>query len=290
MAIQECGKGHLYDTEQHPSCPYCASGSMRIDFGIPAPPMTPPAPGMAPPAASDTIGKTMAPGMAPPAAPDTIGKTMAPGMAPPMTPPPAPGMAQPAAPAAIGKTMAPPPAPGMAPPMAPPPNQVGRTMAPVSSVPPVPPSAIGKTVAPIGLRRPTDDDSIGKTVGVFQRRSGCEPVVGWLVCTEGGEKGRDFRLLAKINTIGRSERMDVCLKNDPTISRENHARLAYDQKHNEFHLIPGDSSTVYLKDAPVYVPTKLQPYDLIEMGELKLMFVPFVGEHFSWDSSEEKQG
>ena len=82
----------------------------------------------------------------------------------------------------------------------------------------------------MGLRRPSDD-GIGKTVGVFQRRGGCEPVVGWLVCTEGGEKGRDFRLLAKINTIGRSERMDVCIKNDPAISRENHARIGYDQKH-----------------------------------------------------------
>ena len=33
MAIQECGNGHLYDTDQYASCPYCQGGGNRINFG-----------------------------------------------------------------------------------------------------------------------------------------------------------------------------------------------------------------------------------------------------------------
>ena len=110
-----------------------------------------------------------------------------------------------------------------------------------------------------------------------------EPVVGWLVCISGPEKGKDFRIYGKNNTVGRSEKMDICIKGDTTISRENHARLAYDEKHNAFHLIPAESTnTIYLNDEPVYVPAKLTARDIIEFGDCKLMFVPLCDDNFSW--------
>jgi hypothetical protein len=42
---------------------------------------------------------------------------------------------------------------------------------------------------------------------------------------------------------------------------------------------------VYLNDEEVTVPTELKPYDIIELGQTKLMFVPFCGEHFQWGST-----
>ncbi len=85
-----------------------------------------------------------------------------------------------------------------------------------------------------------------------------ESIVGWLVCIDGADKGKDYRLYGKNNTIGRSENMDVYIKNDPTISRENHARLAYDRKHNNFHLIPADTmNNIYVNEEPIYVPVML---------------------------------
>ena len=50
---------------------------------------------------------------------------------------------------------------------------------------------------------------------------GADPVVGWLVCVTGPNTGRDYRLFARINTIGRAEKNDVCLKGDNTISIKN---------------------------------------------------------------------
>ena len=149
-------------------------------------------------------------------------------------------------------------------------------------------SEIGATVAPAAYVKKQEEDN--RTVGIFQKRMELEPVVGWLVCVDGADKGKDYKLYGKNNTIGRSERMDVYIKNDPTISRENHARLAYDQKHNDFHLIPADATNnIYVNEEPVYIPTKIKAYDLIELGDTKVVFVPFCSDRFTWQNGL-KQG
>ena len=199
MALTECANGHLYDTDQYESCPYCQGGVNRIEFG----------------GGDSGVGKTVG----------------------------------------IGT-----------------PNGV-----------PITPE-VGATVAPSGYRSqsaPANDT--GKTVAILQKSMKAEPVVGWLVCIDGEDKGKDYRIEAKNNTIGRSEKMDICIKGDNTISRENHARLAYDVKHNAFHLIPAESTnSIYVNDEPTYVPTKLNAFDMIELGESKFLFVPLCGEKFNW--------
>ena len=145
----------------------------------------------------------------------------------------------------------------------------------------------GKTVAPDSYRRQKEEEN--KTVGVFKATQDLEPVVGWLVCFEGTEKGKDYRLWARINTIGRSEKMDVCIKGDNTISKENHARLAYDPKHNKFNLIPAASTNnIYLNDDPVYIPMALKAYDVIELGSSKMVFIPLCSEQFDWTTGVKK--
>lgn len=137
----------------------------------------------------------------------------------------------------------------------------------------------GKTVA---ASNPVAADT-GKTVAVMQKSFKMEPVVGWFVCIEGPDKGKDFRILAKNNTIGRADNMDICIKGDTSISRENQARVGYDEKHEVFHLIPGEgANNVYIKDEPVYVPTKIEAYEVLEVGETKLLFIPLVGDKFNW--------
>jgi sarcosine oxidase delta subunit len=153
-------------------------------------------------------------------------------------------------------------------------------------------SEIGATVAPQAYRKkeePKEEEDTGKTVGVFKKSMNLEPVVGWIVCIEGTEKGKDFRIWAKNNTIGRSEKMDICIKGDTTISRENHARLAYDEKHNKYHLIPAESTNnIYLNEEPIYVPSVLEAYDVIELGESKFVFVPLCNERFDWKDGLKK--
>lgn len=127
----------------------------------------------------------------------------------------------------------------------------------------------------------------GKTVGVFRKKLGIDPVVGWLVAVEGPERGNDYRITAERNFIGRSEKMDISIPGDETISRENHAIISYNPKNNSFRLFPGDShGLVYLNDEEVITPVEMSDYDLIEIGETRLKFVPFCGEKFRWEEKK----
>ena len=142
---------------------------------------------------------------------------------------------------------------------------------------------IGQTVMPEAIRRRMEQEKDNRTVGEFKRKLGYEPVVGWLVCVEGPEVGKDYRLFGRINSIGRAEGNDVVLAQEHTVSQKNHVRLAYDAKHNNFQLIPGEGTNVtYLNDEPLYVPQKLNAYDVLEMGATKLIFVPLCNERFRW--------
>lgn len=154
----------------------------------------------------------------------------------------------------------------------------GKTM-PIGSAPAPRPST------------PMPDEDI-KTISVIKKEVhnednvGISPVVGWLVCIEGKEKGRDYRIFAGNNFIGRSDTMDICIRGDETISREKHACVSYDFKKNRFNIYQGDShGLVYVNDETVFVPQLLNPYDIIELGKTKLMFVPFCSEKFVWSDN-----
>ncbi|KAA6182486.1 FHA domain-containing protein [Thiohalocapsa marina] len=124
----------------------------------------------------------------------------------------------------------------------------------------------------------------GETVHVWKKRmGGIDPVVGWLVCVEGPDRGRDFRIHTERNTIGRSAIMDIAITGDEAISRENHAILSYNPRRHTFRIAPGDGrGLAYLNDEEVISPVELKPYDRIEIGESTLLFIPFCGEQFAW--------
>ena len=110
------------------------------------------------------------------------------------------------------------------------------------------------------------------------------PVCGWLVCIEGARIGRDYKIKDGKNFVGRGDDMDIQILGDNKISRRNHCVIVYDAKQGQTVLLPGDSNgLVYLNDEAVYVPTGLNIYDVIELGESKFLYIPFCGEHFKWE-------
>lgn len=128
------------------------------------------------------------------------------------------------------------------------------------------------------------EDREGATIGLqFKMLGGIDPVVGWLVCIEGPEKGRDYRIRNEHNFIGRARNMHIVIESDPTISRERHADLSYDPKSTTFMLMTGISkSLVYLNGKVVLTPMELSHGDILELGESKFMFIPFCGETWQW--------
>ena len=126
----------------------------------------------------------------------------------------------------------------------------------------------------------------GRTVGFFERPLGAEPVVGWLVCVNGPERGRDYRLHAGRNAIGRDPKMQVPLMGDARVSRDRHAVVSYDPRGNSFRVAPGEGAGLaYLNGGPVDGPLPLAAYDRIEVGETTLVFVPLCSDRFRWDDA-----
>lgn len=110
------------------------------------------------------------------------------------------------------------------------------------------------------------------------------PVTGWLVCIDGPNKGRDYKIMSEKNFVGRGDGMDIQILGDNHISKRNHAVIVFDPRKQITLVLPGDSQgLVYINGESIYAPTILAPYDTIELGKSKFIFNPLCGEHFSWD-------
>lgn len=117
-----------------------------------------------------------------------------------------------------------------------------------------------------------------------------DPVCGWIVCIDGARRGKDYKIKIGKNFVGRADDMDIQILGDNKISRRNHTVLVYDPKKKETVLLPGDSNgIVYLNEEAVYTPQMLNPYDVIELGESKFLFISFCGEHFTWEDEKSSE-
>lgn len=122
------------------------------------------------------------------------------------------------------------------------------------------------------------------TIPLFGELEVMAPVTGWLVCIEGPPMGRDYRIFTEKNFLGRSEQMDIQILGDNKIAKKNHAVLVYDPKKRQTLVLPGDShGLVYVNGDAVYTPVELAPYDTIEIGNSKFLFIPLCGENFEWE-------
>ncbi len=116
-----------------------------------------------------------------------------------------------------------------------------------------------------------------------------EPVVGWLVIVEGAGRGYSHPLSYGITTIGRDHTQRLSLDyGDQTISRENHVSMVYDPRGRTFYIQQGTGAALgYLDSAPILQPTKLEGGERIILGDTTLVFTPFCGADFDWQSESK---
>ncbi len=143
-----------------------------------------------------------------------------------------------------------------------------------------------------GFTLPTDGgfapDQIGVTEPVTPNNTyGFMPVVGWLVCVEGVDRGRDYRIHAGYNSIGRDPGNDICISGDMKITREKHALIGFDSQDCLFFFAPGNSiNMVRINNKVLMMPSELHAGDVLTIGSSKLIFVPLCNENFNWEKSD----
>lgn len=156
---------------------------------------------------------------------------------------------------------------------------------PIGKTVPVGGAAIPPTM-PVQHSAELQDDE--KTVPAYQINGEfgkIDPVVGWLVCISGPEKGKDYRLHGGYNYIGRDARMDVSIRGDDLISREANAWIGYDDLSHTFIFGAGNSKNfVYLNDKPMPMGQSgaMKQHDVIRVGETQLMFFPLCTMDCNW--------
>lgn len=132
----------------------------------------------------------------------------------------------------------------------------------------------------------------GMTVGVdaISIEGLVAPVVGWVVAISGPSRGMDFRIHAAHNFIGR-EMGDICLSGDMAISAEHDACITFVPQTRSFYLSHERGRNMLLvNDEPVIGgATKLTSFDVITIGNSKLVFVAFCGPEFDWDTEAQSK-
>lgn len=271
MNLSRCQRGHFYDAEKYSSCPHCAGGA-GADSGLTA-------------AFTDDL---TVPNFVAPTAPNM-------------------GFGTPTATNAEVPTMLQeqPPIQQVQPVMPP----AGMEF-PIADIP-ADQATIGGIISGESLTVPlegeeTDTDhtigfydsdlftsapgSTNKTAAHSQPANKLSsPCVGWLIALGGNHIGTDFRLKVGKNYIGRSAGMDVALTNDVSVSREKHAIVVYEPKEHLYLVQPGEASTlVYKNESVVLEPARLEAYDVINVGDVNLLFIPLCNKQFNWSNLLEE--
>jgi hypothetical protein len=88
--------------------------------------------------------------------------------------------------------------------------------------------------------------------------------------------------------------MDVSLAGDMSVSRERHAIIIYEPRAKVFIAQAGDSKELfYLNDKVVLSNEELKDYDVLSVGNEKLLFIGLCGPKFCWEDTKkdgEKEG
>lgn len=134
-----------------------------------------------------------------------------------------------------------------------------------------------------GMRAPGDS----VTVGIYSKSAGTSYITGWLVCVDGPEKGRDYRIYHGKNWVGKSPDMDITIHGDQMIQSEKHCAIVYDGKGNKFYLTEGNGSLTYLNGSLLNGSVELKLGDEITIGNCKFEFVPFCREGHVWNAEEK---
>ena len=141
----------------------------------------------------------------------------------------------------------------------------------------------------LGFQADEPEKNIFETAGAAQSSEPDMFPVGWMVVVSGPGRGASFCLHNGVSLIGRGDDQAIRLDfGDNSISRNNHASVAFDDESNQFFLgHGGKSNIVRLNKKPVLSTEELSDGDEIRLGETTLRFAAFCSSSFGWSEENE---
>lgn len=110
-------------------------------------------------------------------------------------------------------------------------------------------------------------------------------IAGWIVCTAGADKGKDFRLYQGFNRIALQKR-GVRIVLQTKESDEVAGAIVYDDNSNRFFVMP-QQTEISLNGVFVTDAKEIQSGDEIAVAGEKFIFVAFCGEGRRWDAENQ---
>lgn len=102
----------------------------------------------------------------------------------------------------------------------------------------------------------------GRIVGLIRKRTGLDPVVGWLVCIAGPTKAATTASTANATSWAATPAW-ICISGDDTVSRNKHAILSFNPDTRCFKILPGEGRGIaYCNGEEVDSPRELQSHDV----------------------------
>ena len=180
MNMKTCPKGHFYDGDTNATCPVCAAeqgrtAGMMDDYGATEPVGGGSSGGFSGVGETEPVGGGFSGGFSNVGATEPVGGGFSGGFS------------------GVGAT-----------------EPMTGTKAPTRGF-----NGSGETMHLFDDKIPGVDNYNDETMAVNPGMvAGFTPVVGWLVCTEGPDRGHDYRIRTGYNHIGRAEHMDICIRGD----------------------------------------------------------------------------
>ena len=105
--------------------------------------------------------------------------------------------------------------------------------------------------------------------------------MGWLVCINGFDRGREFPIKAQFNRIGSSPANEICVQRERAVMENNHAGISCNGATGECTLTVTPGGNVRLNGAYVDRPVNLKKYDTITIGSAQYVYAPY-SEGLGW--------
>jgi hypothetical protein len=137
-----------------------------------------------------------------------------------------------------------------------------------------------KTVALQEFEQEADDED--HTVSIYAQQKGLDFITGWLVCVEGPERGRDYRLHQGFNRIGRDYSLDVTIADESVPDKKVMCAVVYDDRTNHFFAVEQPDQIVYLDEKPIQGAVQIDQGSVLHIGNGRYEFIPFCREGKTW--------